>query len=188
MREQLLESFAPTAVQLGHAQEAIDALYAYPGTSSKSTLLLERGRAYQSAHQLPRAAKDYQTIFYKFPLTDEAKPAGSVLTQVMHALGREYQYPGVELQEQRAQAFYDAHKWKEARVEFEKLLTMLKDPSNPTRQRAQLREAQCHVQLKGSPSLIASLKTPDLDVDAERLYAASQAYRTAKKEAEILEV
>ena len=185
MREQLLETFAPTAVQLGHAQEAIDALNAYPGTSSKSTLLLERGRAYQSAHQLPRAAKDYQTIFYKFPLTDEAKPAGSALTQVMHALGREYQYPGVELQEQRAQAFYDAHKWKEARVEFEKLLTMLKDPSNPTLQRAQLREAQCHVQLKGSPSLIASLKTPDLDVDAERLYAASQAYRTAKKEAEM---
>jgi len=27
--------------------------------------------------------------------------------------------------------FTDAHKWKEARAEFEKLLTMLKDPANP---------------------------------------------------------
>jgi len=185
MREQLLETFAPTAVQLGHAQEAIDALNAYSATSTKSNLLLERGRAYQAAHQLPRAAKDYQTIFYKFPLTDEAKPAGVAMTQMMHALGKEYTYPGVELQEQRAQIFFDAHKWREARGEFEKLLTMVKDPANPTRQRAELRVAQCKVQLKGSPSLIAAVKTPDLDVDAERLYAASQAYRTAKKENEM---
>jgi soluble lytic murein transglycosylase len=185
MREPLLEAFAPTAVQLGHAQEAIDALDAYPGATSKPTLLYERGHAYQAAHQLPRAAKDYQTVFYKFPLADEAKPAGSALTQLMHALGKEYVYPGVELQEQRAQAFYDAHKWKEARTEYEKLLTMLKDPANPVRQRAQLRDAECRVQLKGSPSLIAAVKTPDLEVDAERLFALSQAYRTAKKEAEM---
>jgi predicted negative regulator of RcsB-dependent stress response len=39
MREQLLEAFAPTAVQLGHAQEAIDALDAYSATASKPTLL-----------------------------------------------------------------------------------------------------------------------------------------------------
>jgi soluble lytic murein transglycosylase len=185
MREPLLEAFAETAVQLGHAQEAIDALNAYSATTTKSTLLLERARAYQAAHQLPRAAKDYQTVFYKFPLTDEAKPAGAALSQLMHALGKEYPYPGVEMQEQRAQIFYDAHKWREARAEFEKLLTMLKDPANPSRQRAQLRVVECRVQLKGSPSLIASLKTPDLDMDAERLYALSQAYRTAKKESEM---
>jgi len=185
MREPLLEAFAPTAVQVGHAQEAIDALDTYSATSSKPTLLFERGHAYQAAHQLARAAKDYQAVFYKFPLADEAKPAGSALTQLMHALGKEYVYPGVELQEQRAQAFYDAHKWKEARTEYEKLLTMLKDPANPVRQRAQLRDAECRVQLKGSPSLIAAVKTPDLEVDAERLYALSQAYRTAKKEAEM---
>ena len=185
MREQLLEAFAPTAVQLGHSQEAIDALDAYSATASKPALLYERARASQAAHQLPRAAKDYQTVFYKFPLADEAKPAGSALSQLMHALGKEYTYPGVELQEQRAQAFYDAHKWKEARAEFEKLLTMLKDPANPARQRGQLRVAECRVQLKGSPSLIAAVKTPDLEVDAERLYALSQAYRSAKKEAEM---
>jgi peptidoglycan lytic transglycosylase len=185
MREPLLEAFAPTAVLLGHAQEAIDALNDYAATTSKPGLLLERGRAYQTSRQLPRAAKDFQTIFYKFPMADEAKPAGSSLTQVMHALGKEYPYPGVELQEQRAQAFFDARKCKDARTEFEKLLTMLKDPENPTRQRAQLRVAQCRVQLKGSPSLIATLKTPDIEVDAERLYALSQAYRNDKKEAEM---
>src|SRR5260370_926076 len=103
----------------------------------------------------------------------------------MHALGKEYVYPGVELQEHRAQAFYDAAKWKDARAECEKLLTMLKAPANPARQRAQLRVAECRVQLKGSPSLIAAVKTTDLEVDSERLYALSQAYRSAKKEAEM---
>ena len=180
-----MQSLAPTAVQLGHPQEAIDALNAYAGTSSKPELLIERARAYQAAHQLPRAAKDFQTIFYKFPLADEAKPAGAALAPIMHALGKEYSYPGVELQEQRARIFYDAHKWREARTEFEKLLNILKDPANPVRQRAQLRVAECKVRLKGSPSLIASLTTPDLDVDAERLYALSQAYRDAKKETEM---
>ena len=185
IREQVLEAFGPTAVLLGHPQEAVEALEAYSGTASKPTLLFDRAHAYQAAHQLARAAKDYQTVFYKYPLADEAKPAGSALSQVMHALGKEYVYPGVEMQQQRAQAFYDAHKWKEARGEFEKLLTMLKDPANPVRQRAQLRVAKCRVQLKGSPALIAAVQTPDIEVDAERLYALSQAYRTAKKEAEM---
>jgi len=57
MREQLLEALAPTAVQLGHSQEAIDALDAYSATASKPTLLYERAHAYQSAHQLPRALR-----------------------------------------------------------------------------------------------------------------------------------
>jgi peptidoglycan lytic transglycosylase len=186
IREQFLEAFAPTAVELGHAEEAIDALTAYPLTSGKPALLLERGHAYQLAHQLPRAAKDYQTIYYKFPLADEAKPAGSALTQINHAMGKEYPYPGVEMQQIRAQAFFDAHKWREARVEFEKLLTMLKDPENPTRQLAQLRVAQCRIQPKGSPSVVAALKTASPEVDPERLYVLSQAYRNAKKESEML--
>ncbi|MGH9677020.1 MAG: transglycosylase SLT domain-containing protein, partial [Candidatus Acidiferrum sp.] len=63
---------------------------------------------------------------------------------------------------------------------------MLKDPANPTRQRAQLRVAECRVQLKGSSSLLSSLKTPDPEVDAERRYALSQAYRSAKKNTEML--
>src|SRR5258708_13086328 len=103
MADQLLEALAPRAVQLGHSQEAIDALDAYSATASKPTLLYERARASQAAHQLPRAAKDYQTVFYKFPLADEAKPAGSALSQLMHALGKEYTYPGVEFQKHPSQ-------------------------------------------------------------------------------------
>jgi soluble lytic murein transglycosylase len=181
MKEQLLESLAPLAIELGQAQDAIDALNSYPATGSKPTLLLERAQAYQSLHQLPRAAKDYQTIFYKYSQSDEAKAADAALKKILHEMGKEYPYPGVELQQQRAQAFYDVHKWKEARSEFEKLLGMLSDPLNPNRQLAELRLAEARTQPKGSPKLVAALKTPDFEVDAERLYALSQFYRSDKK-------
>jgi len=181
MKEQLLESLAPLATQLGRPQDAIDALNSYPATSSRSTLLLDRAQAYQAAHQLARAARDYQAIFYKNSQSDEAKPASAALQKIMHEMGKEYPYPGVELQQQRAQAFYAVHKWKEARVEFEKLVGMLRDPQNPSRQLAELRVAEARVQLKGSPKLLVALKTPDFEVDAERLYALSQFYRSDKK-------
>ena len=181
MKEQLLESLAPLATELGRPQDAIDALNSYPATGSRSTLLLERAQAYQASHQLARAARDYQAIFYKSSQSDEAKPASAALQKIMHEMGKEYPYPGVELQQQRAQAFYDVHKWKEARVEFEKLQGMLRDPQNPSRQLAGLRVAETRVQLKGSPKLLVALKTPDFEVDAERLYALSQFYRSDKK-------
>ena len=185
-QEQFLEVFGPVAIEAGHPLDAIEALNGYAATSSKPPLLLERAHAYQAAHQLARAAKDYQLLFYKSPLSDEAKAAGSALPGIMHALGKEYPYPGVELQQARAQAFFDARKWREARGEFEKLLAMLRDPENPVRQRALLRIAQCRVQLKGSSRLIAALKTSAPEVDAERLYALSQALRGEKKESEML--
>jgi soluble lytic murein transglycosylase len=181
MKEQLLESLVPLAIELGRAQDAIDALNTYPATGSRPTLLLERAQAYQSLHQLPRAAKDYQAIYYKSSQSDEAKAADSALKKILREMSKEYPYPGVELQQQRAQAFYDVHKWKEARAEFEKLLGMLHDPLNPNRQLAELRVAQTRVQSKGSPKLVASLKTPDFEVDAERLYVLSQIYRSDKK-------
>ena len=182
IREQVLDVLAVTATEAGHPQDAVEALSAYSATSIKPVLLLDRAHAYQVAGQTARAAKDYQTIFYKYPLSDEAKAAGTALTSLQKSLRSEFPYATAEMQEQRAQLFFDAHKWRDARAEFEKLNGMLKDPANKTRQHAQLRLAQCKVQLKGSLSLLSSLKTPDPDVDAERLFALSQYQRTAKNE------
>ena len=188
MKEQLLDALATVAIEVGKPQLAVDALEAYSPTSSKTPLILDRAQAYRAAHQTARAAKDYQTIFYKYPLSDEAKVAATALPQLVKILGKEYPYPGVELQEQRAQAFFDARKWREARSEFEKLQGMLHEPANPHRQLSQLRIAEARVQLKGPASLVSSLNLPDFDVDAQRLYALSQIYRTDKKENEMLSV
>ena len=181
-KEAVLESFAPTAREMGRPQAAIDAFNSYSAINNKPALLIERARAYQSAGQPVRAVKDYQSIFYKFPLADEAKIAGSALPSLQKQLRGEFPYGTAEMQDQRAQAFFDAHKWREARPEFEKLVSMLHDPANPVRQRAQLRVAQCRVQLKSPVSLVSSLTTADPEVDAERLYALSQFQRTEKND------
>ncbi len=186
MREQFLEAFAPTALETSHAQAAIDALNDYAPTNTRPALLLERAQAFKVAHQLPRAAKDYQTLYYKYPLSDEAKAAAESLPQIAREMGREYAGPTVEMQEQRASIFFDAHKWKDARVEYEKVLALRHDPENPKRQRAQLRIAQAKIQPKGSPTILSSLATPDPEVDAERLFGLSQAYRSAKNESQML--
>ncbi len=185
MREQFLESYAPTALETGHATEAIEALNAYPPTNTRPVLLLERADAYKSAHQLPRAAKDYQTLYYKYALSDEAKAAASALPAIAREMGREYSAPTVEMQLQRAQLFFDTHKWKEARTEFESVLTLVRDPANPKRQLAELRIAQIRLHPKGTHTLLSSLTPSDPEVDAERLYGLSQAYRAEKDESEM---
>ncbi len=185
-KEQLLEALAPTAVEVGRPQEAIDALNSYSAIAGKPTLLLERAHALRAAHKLIPAVRDFQALYYKYPLADEAKAAATALPQLKRELHSEFPYGTAEMQEQRAQAFYDAHQWREARGEFEKLAGMLRESANATRQLAQLRVAQCRLQLKGSPALLSSLNTPDPEVNAERLYALSQAYRSDKKEAGML--
>jgi len=187
MREQALELYANTAVSVGRAQDALDTLAGYGPAGSKPNLLLARARAYESTRKLVPAAKDYQTIYYKYPLSDEAAAAGKELPRLNKELHSEFPYATAELQEQRAQAFYDGRKWREARTEFDKLASMLKDPANPTRQRALLRSAQSRQHPKAAPSALANLKTmSDPEVEAERLYALSQAYRSEKNETAML--
>ena len=102
MREQFLEAYAPTALDTGHAKEAIEALNAYAPTNTRPALLLERAQAYKAAQQLTRAAKDYQTLYYKYPLSDEAKAAARPCRPISRELGAEYSAPTLEMQLQRA--------------------------------------------------------------------------------------
>jgi soluble lytic murein transglycosylase len=182
IKEQLVDALANSAVESGHPQAAIDALNSYSATNTKTPLLLDRAQAYRAARQTVRAADDFQTIYFKYPLSDEAKVAAQVLPELRRQLLREFPYPTAEMQNQRAQIFFDAKKWRDARVEFEKLIAMLKDKENPVRQRGQLRVAQCQVQLKASLRHISSLKFSDPNVDAERLFVLSQFQRTDKKD------
>jgi soluble lytic murein transglycosylase len=186
IKDIVLQAYVPTSVEIGRAQEGLDALAAYPPAASKPALLLVRARANESIRKLIPAVKDYQALYYKFPLADEAKDAGLALTRLNKQLRSEFPYATAELQDQRAQTFYDAHKWKEARVEYEKLAAMLKDTANPTRQHALVRVAECRQHPKQAPALLAALNISDPDADAERLHALSQAYRSEKNEGAML--
>jgi len=186
IKEQVLEAYVPTAVSIGSPQDALDALATYPATGSRPTLLLARARAEEAAHKFVPAAKDYQALYYKYPLADESKDAGAALSRLNKQLHNEFPYATAELQDQRAQSFYDARKWREARVEYDKLAAMLKEPANPTRQRALVRSAECRQHPKAVPYLFTKLNTPDPEADAERLYDLSQAWRSEKNEVQML--
>jgi soluble lytic murein transglycosylase len=186
IKEQFLEAYAPAAIEAGKPEAAVEALEAYPATTAKPALLLLRAQAYKAARQFVRAAKDYQLLYYKNPLSDEGKAAAAGLQQMKSELRNEYPEPSWDLQEGRAQIFYNQHKWRDARVEFEKLAAAIKDPASANRQHALLRAAQAKVQLKASPSVISLVSTSDPEVDAERMYAFAQVERSAKKESEML--
>jgi soluble lytic murein transglycosylase len=186
MREQLLLALAPAAIETNHPQVAIDALDAYSATTARPALLLLRAQAYKEAHQNARAAKDYQVLYYKNPLSDEGKTAAVALPGIKSSLGAEYPNPSLDMQEQRAQILYDQHKWKDARAEWEKLAAGQRGPENPHRQHALLRAAQARFQLKAAPAVIQVVATSNPDVDAERMFAFAQAERSAKKEPEML--
>jgi soluble lytic murein transglycosylase len=186
IKEQVLEAYVPATVEIGRPLEGLEALASYPPAASKPALLLARARASEAARKLVPAAKDYQTLYYKFPLTDESRDAGLALPRLNKQLHGEFPYATAELQDQRAQVFYDGHKWKEARLEYEKLASMLKDSANPARQRALVRAAECRQHPKPAPALLVKLSVSDPEADAERLYDLSQAYRSEKKEIEML--
>jgi peptidoglycan lytic transglycosylase len=186
IKEQVLEGFVPAAIASGHAQEGLDALDTYPATGSNPALLLVRARAYEATRKPVLAVRDYQAIYYKHPLADEAKDAGDALPRLNKQLHSEFPYAGAELQDERAQLFYEAHKWKEARVEFEKLAAILKDSTNPIRQRALVRAAEARQHPKAAPYLFTKITTTDPEAGAERLYRLSQAYRADKNEVYML--
>jgi soluble lytic murein transglycosylase len=186
IKEQFLEAYALSAMEAGKPQAAIEVLDAYSGTTAKPALLLLRAQAYKQARQFGRAAKDYQLLYYKNPLSDEGKTAASGLQQVKAAMGSEYSEPSWDLQEGRAQILYNQKKFRDARLEFEKLAAAIKDPSSAHKQHALLRAAQAKVQLKAAPSVVTSLNITDPEVDAERLYVVAQIQRSANKEPDML--
>jgi soluble lytic murein transglycosylase len=184
MGDLAMQSFAEGSIALGSSQSAVAALDAYPRSSLKSILLLLRAQAREKSGSTIAAAKDYLALYYGFPLTDEARAAGQRIPELSRQLGDAF--PGVPLSEQRGrgEALFAAHRWREARQEFE---AELAQAGGADHDHAELRIEQCKSSQGGGASALTSPKFTDADAEAERLYALSQAYRNEKHEKEMLE-
>ena len=177
-----VDGLARAALAIGRPDDAVAALEAYENTTTKSSLVLLRAQAREKAaeakNELPFAATtDYLDVMYKFPLSDEAKTVAEKIPYLQAELGE--QFPGVPLTREiaRAEAFYDGRRWSDLRNAYQELLPKL---SGAARDRASLRIAEATAQLGGGPAALASLTVTDPDIDAEFLYALSQAYRSAQ--------
>jgi peptidoglycan lytic transglycosylase len=189
MTDQAVASLAEAALDIGKGEAALAALDAYPYTNSKPALLLLRAEAHESVSAAKgekpvAAAADYLDLYYRFPLNDEAKVAGQKIPALQSALGESF--PGTPLQTQiaRAEALYMAKRWREASTDFASLLPKL---SGVDHQRADLRIVQCEVALGGNLEQLSEVSLTDPELDAERLFSASQANRLQKLEAPMLD-
>lgn len=182
MTDQAVDGMARAALALNQPDDAVAALDGYAKTTTKSSLVLLRAQAReksaQDKGQMPFAATtDYLDVMYRFPLSDDAKTASARIPFLQAQLGE--QYPGVPLTTEiaRAEALYEARRWSDLRTAYRELMPKL---SGAARDRATLRLAQADAQLGGGPAAIASVTVADPDIDAESLYALSQAYRSAQ--------
>jgi soluble lytic murein transglycosylase len=189
MTEQVVTSLAGAANAAGRGEEALSALQTYPDINAKPAMLLLRAQAQEKiaaakGEKPVAAAAQYLDIYYRFPLNDEAKAAGQRIPALESALGEAF--PGTPLQTQiaRAEAFFVARRWSDARGEYAALLPKL---SGRDHERAQLRIAVCDVQQGGKTEILNSLSLADPDLEAERIYAISQAHRSDKLEARMLD-
>jgi soluble lytic murein transglycosylase len=189
MTEQVVTSLAQTEIAAGRGDEALATLEAYPNTPSKPALLLLQAQAREkiaaeNGEKPLLAASDYLDVYYRFPLNDQAKAAGQRIPSLQFALGE--QFPGTPLQTQiaRAEAFFLAKRWREARGEYEGLLPKL---SGSDHERAELRVAQCDVQSGGKPERLSAISLTDPELDAERIFTISQAHRSQKLESQMLD-
>ena len=195
MTEPALQTLADAALALNQPGRAVAALDAYGKTESRPILLLRRAQAkekYASGDSdttapLLAAASDYQAVFYRFPLSDEARAAGERLVQLQRALNTMYPVTPLDQQLARADALADAHRWCEAQADYQLLLPQLRDAKlDSAASHAELRIAVARVELGAPTGVLADLETPLPEVDAERLYQLAQAYRARRQDDEML--
>jgi soluble lytic murein transglycosylase len=188
MSEQAVTSLAQTALAMSKNEVALAALDGYPNLTGKPALLLLRAQARENLPSVKAekllAAADYLDLYYRFPLSDEAKAAGQKIPALQAALGDQFPVIPMQTQISRAEAFFNAKRWHDARAEFAALLPRL---SGADRERADLRVAQCDSQSGNGPELLTAVELSDPELDAERTFAVSQAYRSQNLEPQMLD-
>jgi soluble lytic murein transglycosylase len=183
MAEPALAALAEAALALNRPERALAVLQAQPNVEARPALLLLRGLAQEQMARLEGVAADYVRLYYDWPLSEEAGKVAGKLTALERALGEKFPAPTASQRVARAAAFYDARRWRDARLEYERLAPRL---DGVERERASLRIAHARAQLGAGPAPLAELALTDAELDAERLYLLSQAHRAREQEAEML--
>jgi soluble lytic murein transglycosylase len=181
--EQALQSLGTSALALNQPAEAIAALDAYSATNDRPALLFLRAEARELAAQKLQSAADYQSVFLRFPLSDQSREAGMKLDYLRGSLGDLLAPIPLDQRLAHAATIFGARQWTEARAEYAQLLLQL---SGADLERASLRILECGIALGGGPSAVSALQVSDPDVDAERLYALANYYRLPPQEAPMI--
>lgn len=177
-----LEALAHAALLTGQPEKTI-ALLADARTDSRPDLLFLRAQALQRAGNLARAAVDYSAVYYRFPLSPEARLATAPLAGLRQRMRAEFPAIAPTLPSARVQGFLDDKRCSEARRELGRLGLLL--PSE-ARDQLRVRVAACMKRGSPNPAALETLKVAGADANAERLYLLSQAWRSKRNEHRML--
>jgi peptidoglycan lytic transglycosylase len=180
--EQVLQSIAVAAMALSQPGEAVSALNSYAMTEQRPELLLLRAEALERAGQPVEAASDYQAIYMRFALSEQAREAAVRIDFLRGSPAEQIPQLSIDQRFTHAGILFNAKEWGTARSEYAGSLQQL---SGADLERAELRILECGVALGASPSEMMALKISDPDVDAERSYTLADYYRSRQQEAEM---
>ncbi|MGH9638679.1 MAG: transglycosylase SLT domain-containing protein, partial [Bryobacteraceae bacterium] len=183
MTEQALQALGTAAIAANQPADAVSALDAYSRTHDSPQLLFLRGEAHEQAGQLLDAAKDYQSVYLRFPLSDQSRDAEDKLASLGSQLGAQLSPIPVEERVAHAETLFQAEDWSDARNEYTALLPSL---SGVDLERAEVRVLECGVEMGSDPSDLAARKISDPDVDAERDFTLADYYRGLQNETQLL--
>jgi len=181
--EDALQALGAAAIAASKPADAVAALDAYGRTDAVPQLLFLRGEAHEQAGQLLAAAKDYQSVYLRFPLSDQARSAEDKLSTLNAQLGTQLQPIPLGDRLSHADVLFRAEDWSDARDEYTSLLPSL---SGEQLERAEVRVLECGVEAGSDPSALAARTISDPDVDAERDYILADYYRGAGNEAKLV--
>jgi soluble lytic murein transglycosylase len=180
LAEAALRALVDSALAAGRTQRALEVLRESPALEALPSLLLLRARTLEQSGWKEAAAQDYQTLFYRFPLSEEARAAEQKLTLLSRELGPKLPAVPRAARTARAEALYFARRWPQVRTEYAGLALEL---SGAERERARLREAEARARAGLGIGAVSALKIEDADVEAERLSILVQLYRGQRQEA-----
>ena len=183
MTDAALQSLGDAALASNQPGDAVTALEAYAQTTQRPALLLLRGEAREQAGKPLDAVADYQAVYLRFAVSEQARQAATKLGFLRSSLAPNY--PALPLDQRLAHTamLFGAKSWSEAREEYAEIMPEL---SGADRERAQLRILECGVALGSGPSEMVALQITDPDVDAERLDALAEYYRAQQQEAQMV--
>jgi soluble lytic murein transglycosylase len=179
MKGPALAAFADAAIGANQADRAIAALHAYPGTQNSAKLLLQLALAEEKAGDFASAARDFEGVYYRFPLKDQAPEAGKGIGRMRAALGARFPEAPLADRVGRAQTLFDNARWRDARLAWSHLRDSL---TGFEHDRAALRVAQCDAQITHKTAPLESLALSDPTLDADRWLSIFLVYRARDDE------
>ncbi|WP_321478064.1 transglycosylase SLT domain-containing protein [uncultured Paludibaculum sp.] len=178
---------ARALVELNAFARALQALGRVPQNQlpqPQSALLF--AQAHAGAGDSISAAVDYQTVYFSYPLSDEARDAGAALPGLERELGERYPPAMPQARLQRAQKLIDGGQAARAKTELEAMIPLL---GGLERDQARVRLGAADYQLKRNEtaaSYLRSLQVDDPEAEAERLYYLAACYRRMDRDEDML--